>query len=155
MDERSMDTVIAAAVEINGTVKSKGALRVDGKLEGELHCEQDAVIGKDAVIKGNISVQSVTVEGTVEGNITARDRVELKGEARMTGDLKAKRLVVQEGVTFVGRSDVNPSGSPSGAAPVPEAPVSKPTEKPLPEKTPAPDKETDDRESRGGIFGRR
>ncbi len=151
-----METVIATAVEINGTVKSKGALRVDGKLEGELHCEQDAVIGKDAVITGNISVQSVTVEGTVEGNITARDRVELKGEARITGDLKAKRLVVQEGVTFVGRSDVNPSGSPSAATPVPEAPVAKPTAKPMPEKTPAPpsDKEMDERESRG-IFSRR
>ena len=57
--------------------------------------------------------------GQTQGNITAKDRIEMKSSGRVTGDIRAKRLSVEDGVTFVGRSEVNPSGSPlSGVAPV-------------------------------------
>lgn len=123
MDATTASSVIAGDVEITGTVKSAGSVRVDGKLDGELHCEKDAWIGKSATVKGNLNASSVIVEGTVNGNIVARDRIELKATARLTGDIKAKRLVVEDGVTFVGRSEVNPSGAPAGAAPAPAAPA--------------------------------
>ncbi len=112
-------SVISSEVEITGTIKSSGSIRVDGKLDGELHCTGDAIIGKSAQIKGNIVVTSATIEGTVQGNITAKDRIEMKSSGRVTGDIRAKRLSVEDGVTFIGRSEVNPSGSPlSAAAPV-------------------------------------
>ena len=112
-------SVISNEVEITGTIKGSGSLRIDGKLEGELHCTGDAIIGKSAQIKGNIVVSSACIEGTVQGNITAKDRIEMKSTARVTGDIRAKRLSVEDGVTFVGRSEVNPSGSPiSAVAPV-------------------------------------
>jgi cytoskeletal protein CcmA (bactofilin family) len=112
-------SVISNEVEITGTIKSSGSVRIDGKLEGELHCTGDAVVGKSAQIKGNIVVTSATIEGTVQGNVTAKDRIEMKSTARVTGDIRAKRLSVEDGVTFVGRSEVNPSNSPlSAAAPV-------------------------------------
>ncbi len=120
MDSNSnAQSVIAADVEITGTIKSTGSLRVDGKFEGELNCGGDAIIGKDAKIKGNLTVTSATIEGTIHGNVTAKDRIEMKSSARVTGDIKAKRLSVEDGVTFVGRSEVNPSGaaSPIAAAP--------------------------------------
>ncbi len=113
MDNNSNpQSVIATDVEIKGTIRSSGAVRIDGKLDGEMHCSGDAVIGKEAKIKGNLSVNSVSVEGAVNGNITAKDRIELKSTARVAGDIKAKRLTVEDGVTFVGRSEVNPSGQP-------------------------------------------
>ena len=111
-------SVISSEVEITGTIKSSGSIRVDGKLDGELHCTGDAIIGKAAQIKGNIVVTSATIEGAVQGNITAKDRIEMKSSARVTGDIRAKRLSVEDGVTFIGRSEVNPSGSPLSAAPV-------------------------------------
>jgi cytoskeletal protein CcmA (bactofilin family) len=111
-------SVISSEVEITGTIKSSGSIRIDGKLEGELHCTGDAVIGKAANIKGNIMVTSATIEGTVQGNVTAKDRIEMKSSARVTGDIRAKRLSVEDGVTFIGRSEVNPSGSPISAAPI-------------------------------------
>ena len=115
----SPQSVISSEVEITGTIKSSGSIRVDGKLEGELHCTGDAIVGKSANIKGNIVVTSATIEGAVQGNITAKDRIEMKSSARVTGDIRAKRLSVEDGVTFIGRSEVNPSGSPlSAAAPV-------------------------------------
>lgn len=112
------DTVISSEVEITGTIKSSGSVRIDGKLDGELHCSGDAVIGKSAQIKGNLNVNSVSIEGTLEGNVVAKDRIAMKSSARVNGDIKAKRLSVEDGVTFIGRSEVNPSGSPISAAPV-------------------------------------
>jgi cytoskeletal protein CcmA (bactofilin family) len=119
--DNTPQSVIAGDVEITGTIKSTGSVRLDGKLDGELHCAGDAVIGKSAIIKGNLTVNAVSVEGTVHGNITAKDRIEMKSSARVTGDIKAKRLSVEDGVTFVGRSEVNPSGAPSPIAAEPVA----------------------------------
>ncbi|HRZ11735.1 MAG TPA: polymer-forming cytoskeletal protein [Kiritimatiellia bacterium] len=109
-------SVIAPEVEITGTIKTSGSIRIDGKLDGELNCGGDAVIGKSANIKGNLTVNAVSIAGAITGNITARDRIEMKSTARVMGDIKAKRLAVEDGVTFVGKSEVNPSGSPAAAA---------------------------------------
>jgi cytoskeletal protein CcmA (bactofilin family) len=109
-------STISSEVEITGTVKSSGSVRIDGKLDGELQCSGDAIIGKSASIKGNLAVNSVTIEGQIHGNITAKDRIEMKSSARVNGDIKSKRLSVEDGVTFVGKSEVSPSGSPISAA---------------------------------------
>ena len=81
----------------------------------------DADIGKSAMIKGNLSVNSVTIAGTLVGNVVAQDRIELRSSARLNGDIKSKRLSVEDGVTFVGKSEVNPSGTPAVAATVASA----------------------------------
>ena len=104
-------SVIAAEVEITGTVKTSGSIRIDGKLDGELNCGGDAVIGKSATLKGNLTVNSASIAGAINGNIMARDRIEMKSSARVMGDIKAKRLAVEDGVTFLGKADVNPGGS--------------------------------------------
>jgi cytoskeletal protein CcmA (bactofilin family) len=109
-------SVISNEVEITGAIKSSGSVRLDGKLDGELQCSGDAIIGKSATIKGNLTVNSVSIEGTIQGNVVAKDRIEMKSTARVTGDIKAKRLSVEDGVTFVGKSEVNPAGSPLSAA---------------------------------------
>ena len=154
MEANAAKTVIGADVEITGTVKSKEPLHIDGKVDGELVCEQAAIVGKQAVIAGNITAGSVTVEGSVQGNITARDRVELKAESRLVGDLKARRLVVQEGATIVGKADVQPAGSEARAAAPAAAKDASPAaadDKSAKAKEPP---RADEREGRG-IFGRR
>ncbi len=107
-------SMITADVQITGTIKSAGPLRIDGKLDGEVDCGADVTLGKSAQIKGNLTVNSISVAGTVNGNITARDRIELKSTAKLMGDIKAKRLAVEDGVTFVGKSEVNPTGAAVG-----------------------------------------
>lgn len=119
--EASTQSVLSSEVEITGTVKASGSIRIDGKLDGELTCAGDAVIGKGATIKGNITVNSISVAGTVNGNIVAKDRIEMKSSAKLMGDIKAKRLAVEDGVTFIGKSEVNPSGGPVSAAPSAES----------------------------------
>ncbi len=125
--ESATQTTISNEVEIVGTIKSKGSVRIDGKLDGELQVTGDATVGKTAVIKGNIQGNSVIVEGSINGNITAQDKIDMKSSARVNGDIRSKRLAVEDGVTFVGKSEVNPSGAamPSGS-PTPSASSSSP-----------------------------
>ncbi|HBA83161.1 MAG TPA: cell shape determination protein CcmA [Verrucomicrobia bacterium] len=119
----STQSLITVDMEIIGTIKSSGSVRIDGKLDGELICSGDAIIGKSAVIKGNLAVNSVSIEGSLNGNVAAKDKIEMKATARVNGDIKSKRLAVEDGVTFVGKSEVNPSGTPVGIPPAakPEA----------------------------------
>lgn len=111
-------TIIGDDIEITGTIKSSGQIQFDGKLEGDLTCSGNATIGKSAVIKGNITVDSVSIAGSINGNILAKDRIEMKSTASVHGDIRAKRLTVEDGVTFIGRSEVNPQGF--SAQPTPE-----------------------------------
>ncbi len=117
--EQNAQTTIGTDVEITGNIRCAGSLRIDGKLEGELHCGADAVVGKSATVKGNLNVNSVTIEGTVLGNVAAKDKIDMKATAKVTGDISAKRLAVEDGVTFIGKSEVNPakSGVSSSAPP--------------------------------------
>ncbi|WFB37327.1 polymer-forming cytoskeletal protein [Kiritimatiellota bacterium B12222] len=105
-------SLISSEVEIIGTIKSSGSLQIEGRVEGEILSEGDVLIGKSGSVKGNLKVNSVTLSGTVQGNIEAKDRIALKSTARLLGDIKAKRLSVEDGVTFVGKSEVNPTGQP-------------------------------------------
>ena len=66
-------------------------------------------VGENADIHGEIKTKSVTVLGKVNGNITVGERCELKARAHLVGDLKAARLVIDEGATFVGKSEVTTS----------------------------------------------
>lgn len=104
-------SVISSQVEITGTVRSAGSIRIDGKLNGDLSCNGDATIGDGGAIKGNLDVNSVTIAGVLNGNVVAKDRIEMKSSAQVMGDIKAKRLVVEDGVTFIGKTEVNPSGA--------------------------------------------
>lgn len=104
-------TIIGEDVEITGSIKSENSIQLDGKLNGDLTCGGSATIGNTSVIKGNLSVECVTVYGQVSGNIVAKDKIEMKSTARINGDIRARRLTVEDGVTFVGKADVNPAGA--------------------------------------------
>lgn len=126
MSTERQESVIGADVEIVGTVRSNGSIRLDGKLEGELVCGGNATLDKNALVKGNVTATSVSIEGKINGNILAKDKIEMKSTASVNGDIKAKRLSVEDGVTFVGRSEVNPKSQPTAdpePSPAPEAPT--------------------------------
>lgn len=113
--------------EIRGTLKFAGELTFEGKLEGEIVSEGTLHLGDTAAIKGDISVGSVVVRGKIQGNVTARDKIEIKAKTELFGDIKASKLVVEEGVTFVGKSEVNPNKATPTPPPVPR-PADRPPE---------------------------
>jgi cytoskeletal protein CcmA (bactofilin family) len=116
----SSKNVLASDVEIKGNLKFTGELSFDGKLEGEISSDGSLNVGENAVINGNINVNSVVVRGKVNGNIEAKDKIDIKTKAELFGDIRAAKLVIEEGVTFVGKSEVNPNKvSPTAARPQP------------------------------------
>ncbi len=147
-------TIIAEDIEIVGSIKCASDIELSGKLNGDLTCNGTAVIGEKAVVKGNIAATSISIKGLINGNITVKDRIELKSSARLTGDIRAKRLTVEDGVTFVGKSEVNPAGA--GAAPKNGAPA----EESAPAESAATTAEetaesADGRGGKSGLFNRR
>ena len=101
--------VLSSDVEIKGNLKFSGELAFDGKLDGEIQTEGTLTLGDSAIINGNINAQSVVVRGKVSGNIIAKEKVEIKTKAELFGDIRASKLVIEEGVTYVGKTEVNPN----------------------------------------------
>ncbi|MHA3770020.1 bactofilin family protein [Verrucomicrobiota bacterium sgz303538] len=101
--------LLSADVEIKGSIKFQNDLTIDGKVEGEIASPGNLTVGENAEIRGEIKTKSVTVHGKVHGNITVEERCELKARAVLHGDLKASRLVIEDGATFVGKSEVTPN----------------------------------------------
>jgi len=109
MADPNSKNVLSADVEIKGSIKFTNDLIIDGKVEGEIISSGLLTVGENAEIRGEIKTKSVTVLGKVHGNITVEERCELKARAVLQGDLKAARLVIEEGATFVGKSEVTPN----------------------------------------------
>ena len=123
MAEHSGKDILSSDVEIKGSIKFQKELLIDGKVEGEIHSDGVLTIGENADIRGEIKTKSITVFGKVQGNITVGERCELKSRCTLQGDLKAARLVIEEGATFIGKSEVTSSGvgkAPAGGNSRPE-----------------------------------
>ena len=101
--------VLSSDVEIKGNLKFSGELTFEGKLDGEVQTDGTLSLGDTAVINGNIHAQSVVVRGKVTGNVNAKEKIEIKAKAELFGDIRATKLIIEEGVTFVGKTEVNPN----------------------------------------------
>lgn len=104
--------ILSSDVEIKGNIKFQNELVIDGRVEGEIISNGVLTLGENAEVRGEIKTKTVTVLGKVHGNITVDERCELKNRAVLMGDLKAARLVIEEGATFVGKSEVTPNKVP-------------------------------------------
>lgn len=96
-------------VEIKGNLKFAGELTFEGKLEGEINSDGTLHLGDSAVVNGNINVGSVIVRGKINGNVVAKDKIEIKAKTELFGDIRGTKLIIEEGVTFVGKTEVNPN----------------------------------------------
>ncbi len=105
-------TNLTTDVDIKGTIKFDKVMKIEGKFEGEMVTnEGELIVGKTGEVKANVKVKNATIEGRVDGNISASEKVVLKQKAQLTGDLQARTLVIEEGVVFVGQCNVNPNGT--------------------------------------------
>ncbi|MEE9605964.1 MAG: polymer-forming cytoskeletal protein [Candidatus Scalindua sp.] len=105
-------TNLTSDTNVKGTIKFGQTMKIDGNFEGELITDNgDLVVGKTGNVKANVKVRSAVVEGRLDGNIKASDKVELKQNAHLVGDLQAKTLVMEKGVVFVGKCNISPEGT--------------------------------------------
>jgi cytoskeletal protein CcmA (bactofilin family) len=101
--------ILNSDVELKGTLKFAGELTFDGKLDGDINSDGVLNLGDNAVVKGNLNVNAVVLRGKVNGNVTAKEKIEIKTKTELFGDIRSPKLVIEEGVTFVGKSEVNPN----------------------------------------------
>ncbi len=118
---------IGKSVQIRGEVKGNEDLLVDGVVEGTITLSDSRLtIGANARVQANVSARDVVVNGTLDGNIHATGRVELRAGSRVTGDLQAQRLSIEENAIYRGKVDLIQSGTPGERAADPAAAGDKP-----------------------------
>ena len=99
----SANTIIGAGTSITGNIESRGDIRIDGTLKGNLHAKAKILIGPDGVVEGNIEGQQADVFGHVTGTIKVKDILHLKGKSILLGDIYAGKLQIEPTVTFNGQ----------------------------------------------------
>jgi cytoskeletal protein CcmA (bactofilin family) len=105
--------LLSEDVEFKGTLCFSSGLELNGRFEGEILAEGPLVIGESAVVKANIKAQStVTVRGKLQGNIDAKDKVEIASRAHVYGDVTAPKFSLSEGAIFVGSSRTSEKSTP-------------------------------------------
>lgn len=96
---------------INGDVSTEGDVRIDGKVTGNVSSKSKVVIGVPGVIEGNIVCQNAYIDGKVTGNLEVSELLILSSTAQISGDMKMKKLVVQEGAKFNGKCSMGTNSS--------------------------------------------
>ena len=101
-----LSTIIGQDAELEGQLKVKASMRIDGRVKGELEAADTVTIGSEGNISGNISARDIVVGGRVDGSLNASGKIVLESNSVLDGDLKANRLVIEEGAVFNGNSDM-------------------------------------------------
>lgn len=104
--QRSAGGILSAGVSIKGSLTFGQELELDCEVDGTIDSEGRLIVAKNARIHAEIHAGSVTVLGTVEGNVTATERCELRAGCSLHGDIEAPRLVVDDDATFVGSAKI-------------------------------------------------
>jgi len=96
-------SVIDHGCEVEGHISFAGTLVLNGKFRGELISSDTLLVGETGEVQAEVQVGVAIVSGQIRGNITARERVELRATARVFGDIATPVLILEEGVVFDGR----------------------------------------------------
>jgi cytoskeletal protein CcmA (bactofilin family) len=101
-------TVLGPDANFKGELSFEKGMRLMGKFEGKVNTPGRIHVAKEAKMAADVEAGGIVVEGEVHGNLSANDRIELKQSARYEGDLRATKLVVDEGAIFSGHVSVGP-----------------------------------------------
>ena len=96
--------------EFDGKFSFTGAVRIDGKLSGEIFSSGTLIVGESAVIKAQINVADMLISGEVHGDIFAENKIEIKVPGKLFGNIQTPKLVIEEGVIFEGNCKMKDPG---------------------------------------------
>lgn len=106
----NLNAFLGEGTSFKGNLTFEGTVRVDGKLEGEIFTKDTLVVGESATVKATVHAGILIVGGTVHGNITAENKVELHASARLYGNISTPSLSIAEGVIFEGGCTMGKKG---------------------------------------------
>ena len=102
---------IGKSLVIKGEVSGSESLYIDGRVEGSINLAGNRVtIGRNGVVSANINAREIVVLGKVRGNLTASDRVDIRSDGSLTGDVVAARISIEDGAFFKGGIDIRKAG---------------------------------------------
>ncbi len=114
--ERGM-AVIGKSVMIKGQIYSREDLTIDGEVEGSVELQENRLtVGPHGKVVAGLKAREVVVLGTIQGNVETSDKIEIRKDARLVGDIKTARVVIEDGAYFKGSIDII---RPEAAKPVP------------------------------------
>jgi cytoskeletal protein CcmA (bactofilin family) len=107
-------SLLGPSLEIKGRVSGEEDLQIDGKVEGPIALQgQKLIAGRSAQLHSEIAAREVIVYGKVQGNLRAQDRVEIKKDGSVIGDINTARIMIEDGAYFKGRIEIDRAKSPA------------------------------------------
>ncbi|MCA3016598.1 MAG: polymer-forming cytoskeletal protein [Myxococcaceae bacterium] len=101
------NTIIGSSIVIDGEISGDEDLVIQGTVKGKIALKESLFVEASGVVEADIEVQNVDVAGRVTGNIAATDKVELKADCRVVGDVRAPRILIADGASFKGNVDMD------------------------------------------------
>jgi len=102
---------IGKSLVIKGEVTGSESLYIDGRVEGSINLAGNRVtVGRNGVVSANINAREIVVLGKVRGNLTASDRVDIRSDGSLTGDVVAARISIEDGAFFKGGLQISKAG---------------------------------------------
>ncbi|MBI1899388.1 MAG: polymer-forming cytoskeletal protein [Acidobacteria bacterium] len=110
---------IGKAVMVKGQIYSREDLMIDGEVEGTVELQEHRLtVGPNGRVQAGIKAKEIVVLGTIQGNVEAAEKIEIRKEAKLVGDIKTARIVIEDGAYFKGSIDI---ARPEPAKPAPAA----------------------------------
>ncbi len=132
----SASATIGKAVKVVGQIFSKEDLYVDGEVEGTVEAlEHKLTIGPNGAVRAGVKAREVVALGTIQGNVEAHEKIEIRKEAKLVGDIRTARIIIEDGAYFKGSIDIV-KPEPKGATPKSATPSAQ-AATPTPAATPA------------------
>jgi cytoskeletal protein CcmA (bactofilin family) len=125
-------TILGPDAVFKGEMSFEKGMRLMGRFEGKINTAGRVHVAKEAKLHADVEAGAIIVEGEVQGNLVANDRIELKQSARYEGDLRASKLVVDEGAVFSGHVSVGPDGQTKRPQPTSQRPATQSPGQPQP-----------------------
>src|ERR1700761_895480 len=116
---RAGSAALGKNVTVKGQIFAREDLTIDGEVEGTVECQEHRLtIGPNARVQAGLKAREIIIQGSIQGNVDATDKIDIKKEAKLVGDIKTSRIVIEDGAYFKGSIDISkPTGRPQGAQP--------------------------------------
>lgn len=104
---------IGKAVMIKGQIFSREDLVIDGEVEGTVEAQEHRVtVGPNGKVQASVKAREIVVLGSIHGNVEAADKIDIRKDARLVGDIKTARIVIEDGAYFKGSIDIIKANEP-------------------------------------------
>jgi len=97
-------SLLSKEVKIEGDIQGTENLQVEGKFKGSIKLAGDIYIGPTGVVEADVEADNVVIQGQINGNVTARNQLQIQSSGKLLGDCTAKSIDIKEGALFEGRS---------------------------------------------------